>query len=109
MQRSSSFLIAAQDHYKTKFNGKPQYTFIGYLGSGSSEPTIISVLQEPQTSKFPEPTFFGLVRTKSSGQDEFFVLESDLQAFVASNKLQKKKLHLQVRSALCWECVSVST
>jgi hypothetical protein len=43
-----------------------QLHFVGYMSSnGRSNPTVISLLEEPDTANFPDPVYIGLLRTRT--------------------------------------------
>lgn len=79
------------DHYRTIFAGKKQLHFVGYLTADDTDPTVISVLLQPETGKYPEPVHRGIVRTKSSGQDLFFIPASDVAAIRTSARKDKSE------------------
>ena len=63
------------DFYKMYFYGRKQCNFVGYLPvmkANTSNPTIVSVLEEAEPDKLEKLSHRGLIRTKS-GVDHFYV------------------------------------
>jgi len=57
---------------------KKQFNYVGYLGGDLNNSTIITILEEPITGKYPEPVFRGIIRSKTSGQDLFYIPEAEI-------------------------------
>ena len=63
------------DFYRLYFHGRRQVNFVGYLPvmkANTSNPTIVSVLEEAEPDKLEKLSHRGLIRTKS-GVDHFYV------------------------------------
>jgi hypothetical protein len=67
---------------------------------GDAEPTLITVLEEPVTHKFPEPVFHGLVRNSKSGQDMFYLMVSDVFAGAKKPPTARKIIQRQLKEYL---------
>lgn len=83
-----------EDHYQKSFVGKKQLTFVGYL-STVAEPVVITVLADMVLDRFPEPVFYGIIRTKTSQADEFFIVPAELPGKKSDREYRRIKRYLE--------------
>lgn len=55
------------------------------------------MLEEPDAHKFAEPVYCGLIRTKASGQDEFFIPVADVEVRKIAQAQLQAQMQIQVR------------